>query len=173
MEQSRRGTITFGVLLILLGGWFLALQVVPGLSAWADNFLDWPVWVIGVGLVFLVAAVLGGTPGLAVPAAIISGTGGILYYQNVTGDWDSWAYLWTLYPGFVGIGVFLSHALEGNLNKAVREGGGGIVASAFLFGIFGSFLGGPAILRQYWPVLLIVWGLWLLVRSMWVQRREI
>jgi hypothetical protein len=32
-----------------------------------------------------------------------------------------------------------------------------------MFGIFGAFLGGPAILSQLWPILLIGAGLWILL----------
>jgi hypothetical protein len=39
------------------------------------------------------------------PGSILAGIGGIFYYQNLTNDWESWAYIWALIPGFVGIGV--------------------------------------------------------------------
>jgi hypothetical protein len=42
---------------------------------------------------------------MAVAACIIGGIGGILYWQSYTGDWASWAYVWTLIPGFSGIGI--------------------------------------------------------------------
>ena len=50
-------------------------------------------------------SILNNVPGLSIPAFIIGGIGGLLYYQNATGDWNSWAYAWTLIPGFVGLGL--------------------------------------------------------------------
>jgi len=57
-----------------------------------------------------------GVPALAVPATIISGIGAILYYQDTTGDWDSWTYVWALIPGFLGVGLLIAGVLA-------REGG--------------------------------------------------
>lgn len=180
MDRRSRRSITFGVLLILIGGWFLAVEFIEPLNDWANAFAEWPMWIVAMGLLFLVAALVGGTPGLAVPAAIISGIGGILYYQNSTGEWDTWAYAWALIPGFVSVGVAIQYLLNGNFRQALREGGGGILASLFLFSIFGAFffpyVGGPKLLGQlgdYWPVLLILAGLWILVRPMFKRKRHV
>jgi len=166
MSEQRRGSLAVGIILLLLGGWFLAQQLVPGFESWVESHLDWPFIIIGIGLAFLIIGAATGVPGLAVPACIIGGIGGLLYYQNVTGDWASWSYAWTLIPGFVGVGIFLMHTMEGKFRLALREGGNTILVSLVLFAIFGSFLGGPAILGQYWPVLVILLGLWMLVRAL-------
>jgi hypothetical protein len=166
--MNRRGSLTFGVLLILVGGWFLAVQFIPAWGDWVSRFFDWPFWIVGPGLLFLVAAIVSGVSGLAVPGSIITGVGLILYYQNSTNDWQSWAYMWTLIIGFVGIGVFLMHVLDGNLKKALTEGGNTIITSIVLFLIFGSIFraifGQSPFLGDYWPILLIAFGLWMLVR---------
>jgi len=172
--MNRRRSLTFGVLLILIGGWFMAVQIFEPLEDWLENFSDWPFWIIGPGLLFLAAAIVSGVSGLAIPGTIISGIGGILYYQNYYTDWESWAYAWTLIIGFVGIGVFIMHLLDGNLRKAVSEGGNSIITSAVLFLVFGSFFraifGQEPFLGDYWPLLLIVAGLWMLVRP-FLRRR--
>ena len=59
MEESRRGSLTIGVLFLLIGGVALAVQLVPDLRTLAENLWEWPVWVIAFGLVFLVAGVVG------------------------------------------------------------------------------------------------------------------
>lgn len=67
----------------------------------------WPMFVVLPGLAFLYFAYTGdkNVAGLAVPGTVITGTGLILFYQNVTGHWESWAYIWTLYPLFVGLAL--------------------------------------------------------------------
>ncbi|HUV89374.1 MAG TPA: hypothetical protein VMY80_06955, partial [Anaerolineae bacterium] len=95
---------------------------------------------------------------------------GLLYWQNATGHWESWAYAWTLIPGFVGVGIILAGILGGGLRKALGGGGWLILISLVLFAIFGSFLGGLNLLGPYWPVLLIVLGLFILVERL-VRRR--
>jgi hypothetical protein len=158
-NRARLGT---GIMLVLLGLWFLAVRVSPGLSQWAEGRLGWPVIIIAAGLALPLMGVITGGYGLAVPAAIRSGVGGLLYWQNATGNWDSWAYAWALIPGFVGVGVMLTGLLEGKRSEAVRSGGWLILISLVMFFVFGSFLGGAALLGPYWPVLLI--GLGILLR---------
>ena len=171
MDTHGRNNIAFGLVLVLVGAWFLARQFFPQLSELIPGVYQWPWWVIGVGLLFLVMAVVLRAPGMAVPAAIIAGVGGILYYQNASGDWDSWAYAWALIPGFAGIGVILKGLFEGRFLHGVREGIRAILFSLFMFGVFGSFLGGPAILSQLWPVLLIGAGVWILLSGLRRPRR--
>lgn len=170
MNRETRSNLVIGLLLIVLGGWFLAGQFVPGLKFWINAEKSWPLFVIGAGLLLLVLGLLTQTAEMAIPACIVGGIGGLLYWQNTTGNWDSWAYAWTLIPGFVGVGIMLAGLLRGQGSRAFREGGGLILVSLVLFVIFGSFLGGGAVLGSYWPVLLILLGLWLLVRP-WVKGR--
>ena len=80
----KKGNITGGLILILLGAWFLAIQFVPQLAAWAEG--SWALSIIGIGAIFLFVSILNNIPGLSIPAFIIGGIGGLLYYQNATGD---------------------------------------------------------------------------------------
>jgi hypothetical protein len=157
--------LVIGTLLLLLGVWFLAGQFYPQLFSFIDMDDQWPLTVVGVGLFFLILAVLLRNPGLAVPASIIGGIGGILYYQNSTGDWDSWAYIWTLIPGFVGFGVLLMHLAQGQLWQGLRQGAGLILFSLVLFGIFSGFLGGPEIFSRLWPLFIIGAGISMLLKG--------
>lgn len=170
MDRTRRSSLVLGIILLLLGAWFLAAQIVPGLGDWININLSWPWIVIGVGAFLLLLGLLIGEPDLAVPACIVAGIGALLYWQNATNRWESWAYVWTLIPGFVGVGVILSGLIKGRFSRAIREGGGLILLSLILFAIFASFLGGGTFLGAYWPILLILLGLWLLARP-WVRAR--
>lgn len=166
--MKRRGSFTFGFLLILLGAWFLTVQFVPQIGDWFMQFADWPMWVIGPGLIFILAGLISGVTDLMIPGSIISGVGLILYYQNVTGDWQSWSYMWALIIVAVGVGVFLAHLFRGEVRKAFSEGGSPIMTGLIMFLIFGSIFratfGQSPILGDYWPLLLIALGLWVLVK---------
>ena len=166
MDRRRRSSLAGGLILILLGVWFLAAQWIPGLQTW----FSWPWIIIGFAVLMLLIGLLTGVPDMAVPACIIGGIGGILYWQNATGNWESWAYAWSLIPGFVGVGVILSGILGGKTRKSLSEGGNLILISMILFVIFGAFLGGPNLLGNYWPVLLILLGLWTLIRPLFRSR---
>jgi hypothetical protein len=152
--------------LILLGALFLVAQFVPGWQRW----LDWPLIVIGVGAFLLIFGLLAGAPGMAVPACIVGGIGGLLYWQNATGNWESWAYAWTLIPGFVGVGAILAAALGEGGREQVNGGLWLVFISLVLFTVFGSFFGALGFLGGYWPALLILLGLLILVRNLFRRR---
>lgn len=164
MSRRRRTSLVGGIILVLLGAWLLAVQLVPGLDKLINIEFTWPWIIIGVGVLLFVFGLVAGEPGMAVPACIVAGIGGILYYQYTTGDWASWSYAWTLIPGFVGVGSILAGLLGDNRGRSIRDGLNLLVISAVLFLIFGSFLGGLNLLGNYWPVLLILLGVWLLLR---------
>ncbi len=162
--MQNRGSIIGGLILILVGALFLLLQAFPELAAQLDPELQWPLIIVAVGLFFIVGAVLGAAS-LAVPGAIIGGIGGLLYYQNLSGNWSSWAYAWALIPGFVGLGLILMGLLDRQKRSSIRDGVRLIFISLILFAIFGGFLGGFYGLRQFWPLLLILAGIWMLWRN--------
>ena len=166
MDRRRRSSLVGGLVLILLGAWFLVVQWVPGLQIW----FSWPLIIVGVGGLLLIIGLLTGVPGLAVPACIVGGIGGLLYWQNTTGNWESWAYAWTLTPGFVGVGIVLSWLLGGETRQSLRGGGWLILISLVLFTVFGSFFGALGLMGDYWPVLLILLGLLVLARPLFRPR---
>ncbi len=162
--MEKKSSIIGGAILILAGVFFLLVQFFPALVSWFDIGQQWPLIIIFVGGLFLVGALLG-TPPLAIPASIIGGTGLLLYYQNASGDWASWAYVWSIYPGLVGVGILLMQTLSGNFRQGVRESSILFLISVVLFAIFGAFFNGLGGLGQFWPVLIIGLGLWLLWKN--------
>lgn len=165
MNRRTRTNIAGGLVLILLGAWFLALRLYPELGEWFSLRFAWPVWVIGAGGVIFLLGLVFGEPGMSVPAAIVAGVGGILYWQNATGNWSTWSYFWALIPGFAGIGTLVSGLLGDKPRLSLREGGRLILISATLFIIFFAIFGGFGLLR-WWPVLLVVLGLWVIFGSL-------
>lgn len=165
MKQNR-SSLALGLILLIAGGWLLVTQQVPAIQTWMESNFTWPMWVIGAGaLVFLIGLVTG-APDISVPASIIAGVGGILYYQNMTGDFGSWSYMWTLIPGFVGVGTILTGLLGEHTRRNIGHGLRLMVTSAVLFLIFATFFGGLDILGEYGlPVILILLGIYILARG--------
>jgi hypothetical protein len=166
MDARRRLPLVGGLLLIALGALLLAGELVPD---WDIEF-TWPWIIILVGLGLLVLGLLTGQPAMAVPACIVGGIGGILYYQDVTQDWASWAYLWPLIPGFAGVGTILAGLLGGYFGRAVRDGGKSILFSLVGFLVMAALLGRLGELGRYWPVLLILAGVVALVSALLPRR---
>ena len=165
MRQNRTNLV-LGILLILIGGWLVVTRQVPAVQEWLDNNFTWPMYTIGAGLLVLIIGLITGAPGMAVPASIIAGIGGILYYQNATDDFSSWSYMWTLIPGFVGVGTILSGLLGENTRANLARGANLLVTSAVLFLVFATFFGGLNILGEYGAaVILILLGLYILARG--------
>lgn len=165
MDRNQRSGIAIALILILVGVWLLVVQFVPSLQILSINDRSWPLLIVGLAAIVAILALVTWTPPLLIPACILGGLGGLLYYQNATGNWESWAYAWTLIPGLVGIGVFVSSLLQGKVRAAILGGGWLVIISASLFLVFGSFLGGPNLLGPYWPVILILLGVIALAQS--------
>ena len=164
MKQNR-SNLFLGLLLILLGGWLIATNQVPALKEWVEG-IGWPIYTIGAGLLILFIGLLTNSPGMAIPASIVMGIGGILYYQNKTGDYASWSYMWALIPGFVGVGTILTGLLGENTRRNLGHGLRLIVTSAVLFLIFATFFGGLSIMGPYGlPIVLILLGVYILARG--------
>jgi hypothetical protein len=169
MSHRKRSSLTSGLVLILLGAVLLALQVFPGLGAWFNFTFTWPMIIILVALGLFVIGLLTGEPDMAIPACIVGGIGSILYFQTIgVLTWESWAYMWTLIPGFVGVGILIAGLLNWK-RKQIGEGLESILTSAVLFTIFGSLFGdifGYFPLKFYLPFALIVLGVFLFIRAL-------
>lgn len=165
MRSHQKSRMTFGILLLLIGGILLAFQIVPGFEEAVKTRLSWPLTLVAVGGLLLLIGLLVQNPQMAVPAMILAGIGGILYYQNTSGDWVSWSYAWALIPGFAGLGRVLSGLLGGSRTEAAH-GSRMVMISAVLFLILASIFGGLNILGPYWPVLVIAVGALLLIQSL-------
>lgn len=165
MKQNR-SNLALGLILLIVGAWLLVTRQVPELQAWMEANFSWPMWIIGAGVLVLLIGLVTGAADMAVPASIIAGIGGILYYQNTTGDFGSWSYMWTLFPGFVGVGTILTGLLGDHTRRNIGHGLRLLVTSAVLFLIFATFLGGLDILGEYGlPVILILLGVYVLARG--------
>jgi len=173
MNRPRRSQLALGIILILLGAWFLADRSSPIFHELVGQYTEWPLNLIGIGIVILILGLILGAPGMAVPAAIVAGLGGIFYYQEGANDYESWSYMWTLIPGFVGVGSALAGLLGENTRHNLRRGLNLMVISAVLFLVFSSFFGGWSLLGNYGPaIVLILLGMWVLGSSLYHSLRR-
>ena len=169
MSRQNRTQLVLGVLLVLLGAWFIAVKQFSILKPFSDLNWGWPWYVIGTGALLLVIGLLTGAPRMAIPASIVAGIGVILYYQNLTTppDYLSWEFMWTLIPGFVGVGTILAALLGDGLRYNVGRGLNLIVISAVLFLIFAAIFHRITILGSYGvAALLILLGLYVIAHGL-------
>jgi len=175
MTRQGRSQLVLGLILILLGAWFVATKTIPSLGAFADAYFEGPFILMWIGAGLLLLGLLTGNPGMAVPAAIVAGVGGIIWYNETyaSNGQGAWAYMWALIPGFVGIGSIIAGLLGDNPRQNISRGLNSIVVSAALFLIFAAIFGGLNVLGNYGPaILLILLGLWFLGRSVWKSFRN-
>lgn len=169
-QASGKGTLIIGVLLVALGIVFLLASLLGNnvVGTW------WPLFIIVVGLLFFVPLFLreASWGAFAIPGSVLTMTGLVLLFQNLFDAWQTWAYAWALIAPFsvgVGLYVFGTHAAQPGLKDA-----GGVVMKVglVLFLVFGFFfeglvgVSGSLSLRIVWPILLILLGVWIILRPL-------
>lgn len=165
MRRGSRSSLVLGILLILAGILFIFIRSNPAWQDWFAEVWEWPLTIVALGgFLFLLGLILW-EPGMAIPAVIVSGIGLIIYYQVQTDDWTSWIYLWTLIPGFTGIGIILASIMEMNW-RHIWRGLDLVLISGLLYVLFASLFGGMTLLGPYGPaILMITFGIYVLIRG--------
>jgi hypothetical protein len=167
MSKSSRTQLILGILLVLVGAWFVAVRQVPALQPLANLHFEWPFYVIGAGALILLIGLVTGEPRMAIPASIVAGIGGILYYQNLNNDWQSWSFLWTLIPGFVGVGNILTGLFGEDTRHSLGRGINLLVVSAALFLVFAALFKRLNFLGDYGPALILIFlGVYVIGRGL-------
>ena len=169
IAKRNNASIVVGSMLILFGLLALAGQLLRGWSIWSSS---WPLAIVGAGVLFFVAMLLGGksAAGLAVPASIITTTGLILFVQNLTDYWESWSYAWTIIVIAVGFGNFAMGTF--GENQPSRQAGLRTMRfGLLLFTLFGTFFEGLIFTEHnlrwlgqlIFPISLILVGIYVLL----------
>ena len=166
MNRKNLTTLVLGILLVLVGVYFALVNAFPAFADMIQISYSWPVIILLVAAGLLVIGLLAGAPDMAVPAFIVGGIGGILYYQNTYQDWGSWSYMWTLIPGFSGLGMMVAWLFGARDRYSIRSALDALGTSFVLFAIFGAIFGAFKQLGNYWPVLLIAAGVLLALRGL-------
>lgn len=176
---QRRGasSTAIGIVLVVIGIFALVI-VMSGVDLTETG---WPLFIIIPGLTLTIIGFLSLGGVATIPGGILTMLGIVLAYSNSTGDWPIWAYGWSLVIPFgLGLGMYLQ-ALRDHDQMALRTGRTllfvGLMIFLIGFVLFESILGisgrdyfGP-VGKAALPVLLILVGIILLVRSMQRSRK--
>jgi hypothetical protein len=179
-DDSRRGSLVVGLLLVLLGVYFLASEQ---LNIDTGKY-GWPIFVIAPGVFLLLVGLAiphEGGLGAAIPGGIITTVGLILAAQAVTDTYASWSYAWALVaPGSVGATLTLYGLLHRRwdlLDAGLRTAAVGI--GLFIgFGLFFENVIGidqntpNTALRDALPVMAVGLGVVIVVMNMLPRRHE-
>lgn len=174
-QQSNQTNFVLGGILIVLGAVFLLGQLF-GIRL---GHYVWPLYIIVPGLLlFILALSTEGERGgiLAAISSVVTMTGLLLFFQNMTNTFQSWAYGWALVgPTSIGLGQMIYGTLK-DQEQMVRDGKklATIGVTIFLVGavFFELFIGisgfGIGRLGRYvWPLLLVGAGVFLVLRNLW------
>lgn len=162
---DNRGSVVAGAILILIGAAFLVFNVLH-----IDFGRVWPIifFFIAAGFylpVFLMRGNRAEMAGLLIPGTILAGLGCIFFYNSLTGDWGSWAYIWAFIPASVGLGLMLAARVGHWGGDTAKVGFWMFVISAAVGLMMGAFFGGGNA-GLLGAIFLIGLGLYLLIQSL-------
>jgi hypothetical protein len=158
------GLVAFGGLLLV--GRIFHIRIVS---------LIWPLFILGPGVLAYLLTLSLESPAdeiVCIPASITTMLGLLLLYQNLTSHWESWAYAWALVaPTSIGLGYMFFGVLRKRPDKVhIGRGLTMVGAAIFLVGfIFFELLlniSGFGLGRWAWPVVLLLLGVFLVVRTL-------
>jgi Putative adhesin len=155
--RRRRAGVVGGLILIALGIAVLGGTWFPGQGAWLF---------VGLGMAFLVARVLTGRHGYAVPAGILLAFGAFVWFTEtdmLTGPRTGGMFFIFLGLGFLAVYIIAGRpgAVWSLLPGALLIGFGAFIQVTMLGAPFERFWW----LAQFWPVSLVAVGAWLLMRD--------
>ncbi|MGI8657538.1 MAG: hypothetical protein ACR2K4_02050 [Candidatus Limnocylindria bacterium] len=168
-------TTAVGFVLVLAGVALLAGQLL-GIGI---EDIGWPFFVIGVGaVILLLGLIVLGEQGLVIGGTITTTVGLVLFFQNQTGRWETWAYAWALVgPAASGLGLALWGIRTASATD-IRNGVWGLLGGLAFFGVGFLFfegvigIGGDRLALPEWllPVVIGI-GAVVLVRGVFERRQ--
>jgi hypothetical protein len=174
MERTPGGqALVMGVVLILIGSVYLAIELIPRLRQIDVAHYGWPVFVIVPGLVLIgVAGAVPEASALCVPGGIVIMAGLVLFVQNVFQLFATATYTWALVaPGGVGLGMWLQGMVDDSpglkVTGAQMLGSGFIVflvSALFFETLHVSGIAFPLLLRLLLGIAMIVVGFVVVLR---------
>ncbi|MFH1853083.1 MAG: hypothetical protein ABIA75_12135 [Candidatus Neomarinimicrobiota bacterium] len=136
MKSTGRGSNALALILITIGILFLVMNFLPE-AVFHDAW--WLIFILLAAGFYLPALVWPKArrelAALLIPGTILAVLGLIFMYCTSSGNWEDWDFLWTLIPGSVGLGLYLS-ARVGRWDDGAARVGLWLLAlslTAFLF----------------------------------------
>jgi len=181
--NTNRSRLIFGACLVLLGLFLLFGEIVGSIFHIRIGHYTWPFAILVPGVLLYALAFTvddNNSKGVVFAGSIVSGLGVLLFLQNLTGWWASWAYAWAfIFPTSIGVGEIVFGTLR-NKKDMVSEGWRltkigliillfGVLFFELLIGISGiRFFG----MRSFcFPAALVILGLALVVQNLLPGRR--
>lgn len=170
MDETKRGTIITGGILVSLGALLIIINLIPGLKV--HQF--WPLIILALAIAFMLPVVIWpsskhGLSALLIPGVILLTLGLMFLYNTVSLDWGMWAYGWLLIPAGTGLGISAASWI-GGWGKGSNLVGLWIgLISLALFAFFGALFGKPFI-QFFGAGLLVLAGLLFILRTLSSKR---
>jgi hypothetical protein len=165
--ESRRARGAVGGLILVTVG-VVALGA-RGAGLELGNLAEsaWPLFIIVPGVALLAAALVPSPPdglGFAISGSVVTTVGLILLYQENSGNWESWAYVWALIPTAAGLAIALYGFLSGH--RDIAGNGVRLAAVAGVLFLVGAWYftavfetgDNPIDVDTWWPVAVVVIG---------------
>ncbi|NUM47429.1 MAG: hypothetical protein HUU38_22230 [Anaerolineales bacterium] len=159
LSHTRRNRIISGLVLILLGGLFLVNQIVE-IPSVGKLFLP------GLGLIFLIWGMITRTGGLLIPGGILIGLGAGIYLSEtlgLEGEQEPGVFMLAFGGGFVLI-TLLSLVFSNEKHWWALIPGGILATIGAALYMGGAALDILEMIGKFWPVILIVMGVWIIFR---------
>jgi len=126
----------FGLVLVVTGGLFLADQIL----GFEIMRYFWPLLIVLFGVTFFIGMLFAGKKGsgLAIPGAVVTTTGILLFIQNSFDLWVTWTYAWALLISAGGVGMLVMNIYL--KRTGLRRAAGLVIGIGLtLFVLFGVF----------------------------------
>ena len=182
-SNINRSRLVFGACLVLLGLFLLFGEIVGSIFHIRIGHYTWPFSILVPGVLLYALAFTvddNNSKGVVFAGSIVSGLGVLLFLQNLTGWWASWAYAWAfIVPTSIGVGEMVFGTLRSKqdmVNEGWRLTKIGLII--LLFGVlFFELLIGISGIRFFgmrslcFPAALVILGLALVVQYLLPGRR--
>lgn len=158
LSKQARSNQALGLLLMLIGAFFLALNL--GWLSLSQSGI-WPFFIIAPGLLLMVLAISTSARNSILPGVILTGVG--LFFLLRQWGLLPWSMdlLWPVFPGIVGIAFIATYQVAGR-DKGLLLPAFILLTIALVFLAINFNLLNRRYL-EFWPVLLILAGVYLLI----------
>jgi hypothetical protein len=173
VERQAPPGVVLGAVLIVIGLAFLAIR-------YLDLFegMDlWPWFVIAPGAILFILGLILPNTGMLIGGSVVATIGLILAWQNATGLWATWAWIWALIPTAAGVGSFVGGLRTGSAEERSSGLWQIVIGLALLAGFYLFFeevigLSGGLVPLPEWamPAVLVGLGVLVLLRGFFGPR---